>query len=88
MQPMRWMAEHIDDLAAYLSAAMTDRPSVKETRNHGYAWNDASVLVRCPVYSRPSFPLLAHSTGRARPCLLTCEQHLPTKKTEAADGFA
>jgi len=24
MQPMRWMAEHIDDLAAYLSAAMTD----------------------------------------------------------------
>jgi hypothetical protein len=33
MQPMPWMAEHIDYPAAYLKAAMTGRPSVKGTRN-------------------------------------------------------
>jgi hypothetical protein len=33
MQPMLWMAEHTDYLAAYLKAAMTGRPSVKGTRN-------------------------------------------------------
>jgi mono/diheme cytochrome c family protein len=33
MQPMPWMAAHIDDLAAYLGAAARDRPSVKEARH-------------------------------------------------------
>ncbi|MBV8362105.1 MAG: cytochrome c [Deltaproteobacteria bacterium] len=33
MQPMPWMAAHIDDLAAYLGASATDRPSVKVARH-------------------------------------------------------
>jgi len=33
MQPMPWMADHIDDLAAYLSAATVDRAAMKGTRN-------------------------------------------------------
>jgi mono/diheme cytochrome c family protein len=33
MQPMPWMAAHIDDLAAYLGAVSTDRPSVEESRH-------------------------------------------------------
>jgi len=33
MQPMPWMADHIDDLAAYLSAAAADGAAMKATRN-------------------------------------------------------
>jgi mono/diheme cytochrome c family protein len=33
MQPMPWMAAHIDDLAAYLGAAAADRPLIKEARH-------------------------------------------------------